>query len=216
MKVVAVIPIKMNSKRLKNKNLLPFGDNETLLSNICKIAEGCKGVDETYVFSSSEYLEEHITNNVKYLKRDEKFDSDTTSMNEILYDFSLKVDADVYVLIHATAPFIKSSTIDEAITNVKGDDCDSSFAVRPLKEFLWDEKNPINYNPSRIPRTQDLTGYYYETSSFYVFQKDILQNDMRRIGYTPKKIIISELESIDIDEKIDYDYALLKRAENNE
>lgn len=208
MMIVAVIPIKMGSKRLSNKNLLPFGES-SLLVNICEIAKMSQYLDEVYVYSSSEHLKDLLPSGVKFLLRDERFDSDETSMNDILYEFSKLIDSDIYVLLHSTAPFIKIESIDSGIMSVISEGFDSAFAVKELHEFLWNKKNPVNYQLDKTPRTQDLKGYYIETSSFYVYKKEIIRDYHRRIGFNHRMITVSDIESIDIDEKLDYDFALL-------
>ena len=115
----------MGSKRLPNKNLLPFGD-ETLLGNACKIALKSKYINEIYVFSSSEYLQKHIPKDVKFLKRDASLDSDETTGNQILKAFSNIIKSDIYVLLHATAPFLNSDVLDEGIENVISKKFDSA------------------------------------------------------------------------------------------
>lgn len=54
----------------------------------------------------------------------------------MLKAFAEDVDADIYVLAHATAPFIKAKTIETAIDKVKNEEYDSAFTVKPIQEFL--------------------------------------------------------------------------------
>lgn len=205
-KVTAIIPIKMNSKRLPNKNLLYLGD-QTLLENICNILLKSKNINEIYVYSSSNYLESLLPVGVKFLERSKELDSDETSMNQILKNFSEKIISDIYILVHSTAPFISVDSINNGIEAVLSGKFDSSFSVKLLNEFIWDDYKPINYNLDNIPRTQDLKGYYLETSGFYVFERNLIFDYNRRIGFKPKKILVSSIEAIDIDEKLDYDLA---------
>lgn len=207
-KVTAIIPIKMNSKRLPNKNLLKIGE-KSLIENTCSILQNSKIIKDVYVYSSSKYLEQILPKGIKFLERNIELDSDETSMNQILKKFSEEIISEIYVLVHSTAPFITIDSIDSGIEAVLSGNYDSSFSVRLLKEFIWDEKNPLNYNLENIPRTQDLKGYYIETSGFYVFERTLITDFNRRIGFNPKKILINDIEAIDIDEKLDYEFAQL-------
>ena len=56
-------------------------------------------------------------------------------------------------------------------------------------------------------RTQEMNPIYWETSAFYIFKKDILINFNRRIGFNPFMVQTNRIESIDIDDKEDYDLA---------
>lgn len=197
----------MNSKRLPGKNLFPF-NGTTLLGNVCNISLNSKYINEHYVFSSSSYLVDKIPSKVKFLPRDSKFDEDISTMNDILFNFSSLIKADIYVLLHATAPFIKTSSIDKGIESLLTENYDSALSVIKLKEFLWNKSSPINYNPLKIPRTQDLSGYFIETCGFYIFKSDVIQNRKTRIGLLPNLIEVEEIEAVDIDNKIDYQFAI--------
>ena len=86
--------------------------------------------------------------------------------------FSLSVPADIYVLAHATAPFLKSDSINKAVQAVKTGEYDSAIAVRKMQEFLWRDGKAVNYDPLKIPRTQDLEPLYVETTGMYINNPD--------------------------------------------
>lgn len=207
MKVVALVPIKMNNERTPGKNTKRFKDGTPLIQFILKALQACNEVDETYVYCSNEKIKEYMIPGAKYLKRDEKFDTATADVNDMFYTFSTEVDADVYVLAHATAPFLDPKSIDDGVCAVKSGDYDSAIAVRKMQEFLWQDGKPVNYEPEHIPRTQDLTPYFVETTGLYIFSKDVIQNLRRRIGDNPYMIEVSEVEATDINNPIDFQIA---------
>ena len=51
-KITAVIPVRAGSKRLPNKNILPFGDSNLLIHKIRQLKQ-VKGVDTIVVSSDS-------------------------------------------------------------------------------------------------------------------------------------------------------------------
>lgn len=57
---------------------------------------------------------------------------------------------------------------------------DSALTVEKLQEFLWKDGKPFNYNPSSIPRTQDLEPYYTETCGMYIYTSNLIKNEGRR------------------------------------
>lgn len=207
MKTVAVVPMKLNNSRLPNKNTKAFKNGEPLCSYILNTLLKVEGIDEVYVYCSNEQICEFIPEGVKYLKRGEDLDRDTTKMNEVLERFSNDVDADVYVMTHTTAPFIKAQSIATGLNAVINEDYDSSFAVKKLQDFLWKDGIPFNYSLDNIPRTQDLEPLYCETSGFYIYKKEIIKEHGRRIGFNPYLVEIGEIESIDIDEREDFEIA---------
>ena len=115
MKTVAVVPIKMNNERLPGKNTKCFDNGEPLIKYVLSSLSKVKNIDEIYVFCSNETICEYLPENVKYLKREEWLDLSSTSITDVLTSFADNVDADIYVLSHATAPFISSESIEKAL-----------------------------------------------------------------------------------------------------
>ena len=97
MKVVAFVPIRLNSKRVVGKNLKMLGD-KPLLQYILDTLTSTPAVDEVYVYCSQEEVIPLLPQGVKFLKRDESLDRDETLGQEIYDAFTKEVDADVYVL----------------------------------------------------------------------------------------------------------------------
>ncbi len=207
MKVVALVPIKMNNERTPGKNTKLFDDGTPLIHFILKSLSNAKEVDETYVYCSKEEIKEYLTDGVNYLKRDEKYDTSTADVNDMFYAFSQAVDADIYVLAHATAPFQTPESIDRGVLAVKSGEYDSAIAVTKMQEFVWENGKPMNYNPENIPRTQDLAPLFVETTGMYIFTKEVITNLRRRIGNNPYMLEVSKLEATDINDPIDFEIA---------
>ena len=188
MKTVAFVPIKMNSQRLPHKNILPLG-NRALCWYIFDVLLNVKEIDEVYVYCSDDRIVEYIPQNVIYKS------------------FIDEVDADVYILAHATSPFIKSETIHNALSNVLYNGNDSAFSAQRIQTFSWFKGKPLNYEFEDVPRTQDIEPVLVETSAFYIFKKEVFKEHKRRIGFTPYIQEVDDVEAIDIDEKKDYDLA---------
>ncbi len=204
MKSVAFVPIKLNNERFPNKNITPFDSGKPLISYILDTLLKVKNVDEIYVYCSSEEIIPYLPEGVKFLKREKYLDLSTTSFNEVLVTFAEKVDADVYALTHATAPFIESKSIELGVEKVLSGDYDSALAVTKLQEFVWKDGRPFNYDVEHIPRTQDLEPLYTETCGLFVYTRDLILNKKRRIGDTPYLVEVSKIEACDINTKEDF------------
>ena len=207
MKVVAFVPIKLNSSRLPHKNILDLNGKPLcyyLPSNLLKV----NGIDEIYVYCSDENIMDYLPDGVKYLKRDKYYDGDLVKGQEIYERFIKEVDADVYVLAHVTAPFIKSESISNALDKVLDEDYDSAMSVKKIKTFVWYKGKTLNYSLEDIPRTQDIEPIYYETSAFFIFKKEVFTKlNRRRIGNKPYFQEIDDVEAIDIDYPEDFKFA---------
>ncbi|MDD6157379.1 MAG: acylneuraminate cytidylyltransferase family protein [Lachnospiraceae bacterium] len=207
MKTVAFVPIKMNNERTPGKNTKCFDDGTPLIHCILQSLKEAREVDEIYVYCSKEDIKGYLLPDVHYLKRDEKFDSAQADVNDMFYTFSTEVDADIYVLAHATAPFQTAGTIDEGIRIVKEGQYDSAVAVKKMQDFMWQDGKPLNYVIEHIPRTQDLKPIYIETTGLYVYTKTVIQEMRRRIGQNPYLLEVSEIEAIDINNPVDFEIA---------
>ena len=204
MKIVAIVPMKLNNRRLPQKNTKRFTNGKPLCSYILSTLLEIDKIDEVYVYCSNPEIKEFIPNKVKFLQRSESLDKDTTSMTEVLTCFTKEVPADIYVMTHTTAPFISKESIQKGLESVVSEKYDSSFAAKKLQDFLWMEGKPFNYTLDNIPRTQDLQPIYEETSGFYIYTHDVMTELHRRIGENPFIVEIGEIESIDIDEAEDF------------
>ena len=204
MKTIAVVPIKLNSNRLPHKNIKSFTNGEPLCNYILNTLSGIRLIDEVYVYCSKTEIRNYIPKHVKFLKRDEQLDQDTTKINEVLISFAKEIEADVYVMAHTTAPFVKKESIEKGLISVMNRGYDSAFAVKKLQDFLWKDNKPFNYDLEYIPRTQDLEPIYEETSGFYIYKRNVMLDYNRRIGRNPYMVEVSEIEGIDIDEEEDF------------
>ena len=172
MKIVGIMPIKMQNERLPGKNTKMLGTKPLLqhaLDNLVKT----KLCDSIKVFCSTEEIIPYLPEGVSFLKRDPVLDLPTSNFTQIFDSFIEQVDADIYVFMHATAPFVSVDTMKECIESVVSNKYDSSFCATIIQDFLWMDNKPLNFDASNLPRSQDLKPIYRETSGVYVFTKDV-------------------------------------------
>ena len=166
-----------------------------------------RNIDATYVYCSDTSIAPLLPAGVTLLQRDTSLDSDTT-LGEQIYDaFTREVQADIYVLAHATSPFIRPATIEEAVARVQSGECDSAFSAERIQTFAWYGGRPLNYSLTHVPRTQELEPVYAETSAFFVFGRDVWCKHHRRIGERPYVAVTDRIESTDIDNPDDFTLA---------
>lgn len=207
MKTVAFIPIKMNNERIPGKNTKKFYDVSPLILFIQKTLVQCKEIDEIYVYCSQDGIKEYLLPEINYIKRDKKYDTANADVNDMFRTFSIAVPADIYVLAHATAPFLSAASIDKGVNMVKSAAYDSACAVRKFQDFVWKDDMPFNYDAYKIPRTQDLPPMYVETTGLYIFTKEVIQKRKSRIGYKPYLLEVSKIEATDVNDPIDFEIA---------
>lgn len=203
MKTVAFVPIRLNSQRVEGKNLRLLG-GEPLLCHILRALLRTRHIDEVYVYCSNEAIRPLLPDGVRFLRRSEALDRDTTLGREIYDAFTAEVDADLYLLAHATSPFIRPETIDGALEKVLSGEYDSAFSAEKIQTFAWYGGRPLNYSPDNIPRTQTIEPVYIETSAFFIFPRTLWCQRHRRIGDRPYMAVIDRIEGLDIDYPEDF------------
>ena len=206
MTIAGFMPIKLHNERCPGKNTRLLG-NKPLLQYELDNLKATGLCDSISVFCSNEAVIPYLPEGVTFVKRPEYLDLPTSNFTQFTEVFTEKQDADIYVMAHATAPFISIETMTELIEAVKSGNYDSAFCAQKIQTFLWQENKPLNFDPSNLPRTQDLKPIYQETSGVYVFRKEVFQKFRRRIGQKPYIKVVSFKEAIDIDEEEDFSIA---------
>lgn len=200
------MPIKLHNERCPGKNLRLLGDKPLLqheLNNL-KLTGLCDSIN---VYCSDEAVIPFLPVGINFVKRPKYLDLPTSNFTQIFDSFLETVDADIYVYAHATAPFITVETMQQCIDAVKSGGYDSAFCAVKLQDYLWQDGEPLNFDASNLPRTQDLKPIYQETSGVYVFTKEVYQKYRRRIGKKPFIKEVSFKEAVDIDNPEDFELA---------
>ena len=207
MKTVAFMPIKLNNERVPGKNLKEFSDGQLLISFMLRTMLEVKTdgfLDEVIVFCSKEEICNYLPEGVRWIKRPEFLDTQKAKSNDIIGEFLKTVEADIYVMCHATSPFIGKEHIEECIKAVQSGKYDSAFSGRKIQNFMWQDGKPLNFDRANYPRTQDLTPIFEELPTPYVFTKKVFEETGGRTGYTPFISDCSTVEAIDIDNPEDF------------
>ena len=202
-KIVAIIPIKQNSQRVKNKNFKKI-NNIPLYELTLKKLKKCN-FDEVYVDTDSDEIKKYcVKNKINIIHRLKSLSKNTANGNDLLNYHAKIIDADFYFQLFITAPLIKISSIISILKKSKKHD--SILTVQSLYTWFWFKKKPVNYNPKILPRSQDAQPIIVETTALYGIKKNSLKKRRCRIGLNPFFYELSEKECIDLDNKKDFDY----------
>jgi CMP-N-acetylneuraminic acid synthetase len=206
-KCIGFIPVKKNSTRLPSKNFLKFGNKKLYQYFILKVIKS--NLDDVYVNTDSEEVIQWCKkNNIKYLVRPDNLSFDSANGNDLLMFDASKINSDVYFQLFVTSPFLKIKTINEAISIIKKNNkYDCIFTAEKMNTWFWYKNRPLNYNPKVLPRSQDSTFVVKETTGLYAIKKNSLKKNRSRIGSNPYMLFVNKVESLDIDEQIDYEIA---------
>ena len=206
MKIVAIVPIKLKSKRLKNKNFKRINGRPLYKYLLDKLK--FTNFDEIYVDSNSPEIEEYCKlKNYKFIKRLPKLAHDNANGNDLLNYHSKIINADIYFQLFITAPLLKIKTINNCIKKIKkSKKYDSILTSKSVQTWFWYKGKPVNYDPKILPRSQDADPLVFETTGLYGIRKKILLSKKARIGNKPYFYEVSDEEAIDLDNLKDFGY----------
>ena len=209
MKIKALIPVRSGSQRVKNKNIAPFA-NTSLLEIKIKQLLRITGLDGVVVNSNSdEMLEIAGSLGAETIKRDEYFASSGVSMNEVYENMAQNMECDTVLFADATNPLIKDETIIRVLNDWKtiNDSYDSIATVHSIKEFMWLNGKPLNYDADNKPRSQDLPNIQALNYAVHILPRELMICKKDIVGYKPKFVEINEIEATDIDTPTDFEFA---------
>lgn len=216
-KIVALLPMKANSVRVKGKNFRNFLGKPLfrwILDTLLEVQE----IDQIIINTDAREIlaKNGLIDTSRIIIRDRKQDicGDHVSMNLVLADDIEHVLADLYLMTHTTNPLMSKNTIRSAlgafrVASAEGR-ADSLFTVDKIQTRLYREDgSPVNHDPNNLIPTQELEPWYEENSNLYIFTADSFMKTNARIGEKPMMFEGPYFESIDIDTPADWDFAVV-------
>ena len=182
MKIVAIIPIKSSSKRVKGKNFRIVGKKPLYKHLLDKLKK--TNFDEIYIDSDSTEIKKYCHKmGYKFIKRLPKLAKDNANGNDLLNYHSKIIKADIYFQLFVTAPLLKVSTINKCIKILnKTKNKDSIFTVNKIYSWFWFQNKPVNYRPKILPRSQDAKPIIQETTALYGIKKKSLKKNKFKLN----------------------------------
>ncbi len=216
-RIVALLPMKANSVRVRGKNFREF-NGKPLFRWILDTLLQIKEIDLIVINTdASGILADGGLDETDHLKiRDRKLElcGDHVSMNRVLSDDIDNVPADLYLMTHTTNPLMSAETIRSAIAafcaaNKEGT-ADSLFTVDKVQaRFYRSDCSPVNHDPDNLIPTQELEPWFEENSNLYIFTAQSFKKTQARIGSQPMMYLSPAFESIDIDTPDDWNFAVV-------
>ena len=222
MKITAVIVAKKESKRLTNKNMLPFGYSNLLGHKIRQLRK-CRTIDEIIVGSDcDDILSFSESFGAQGVKRPDEFcDERNCSANQMISNMCSLINTDTVVWTHCTNPLIQPNTYDKAVDtylqkinekNGIGDHFDSLISVSVVQEHFWMQCKrpyPIYHDPYHNEHVlaKDLPKLYKQNGAIFIQTHEQMEKNSYFYGESPYLFITPEAESFDINTELDYKIA---------
>ena len=156
--IIAVIPIREGSQRVKDKNLRPINKKNLLIYKIEKLKK-IKYIDEIIVNSDSEEAIKIAKDyQINFWKRDKYFASSSCTNSEFWGHIADTTDCENIMFTNCTSPLVKIETYNAILEKYKKlkNVNDSINTVTDEKQFLYLENKALNFDPkkkSQIHRT---------------------------------------------------------------
>ena len=208
MKVTAILPIRAQSQRVKNKNILQI-NGKPLYYYILNTLKQCKTVNKIVINTDYENIHNEFRHDPQVILMDRAdYLKGNCDINMVIESVLNKIDGNYFLQTHATNPLLKSSTIDKSVKKYfeVENRYDTLFSVTRVQKRLWSmDCVPLNHNITDEPTTQNLKPYYEENSNLYIFSKTSFRKaGNKRIGVKPHMYEMEKLEATDIDDMEDF------------
>ncbi|MEM6942211.1 MAG: acylneuraminate cytidylyltransferase family protein [Pseudomonadota bacterium] len=209
-RVVALLPMKANSVRVKSKNFRSFAGRplyQWILETLLQLDE----IDEVVINTDAQAeLAAHGFDAIEHggrvtiRSRPKAIRGDLVSMNRVIADDLAHVPADIYLMTHTTNPLLSPETVSRAFDAFRAASAagraDSLFTVNRVQtRFYRADGSAVNHDPENLIRTQDLEPWFEENSNLYLFTATSFAATGARIGQRPMLFETPKLEALDID-----------------
>ena len=202
--ITAVVAVRAGSQRVKNKNIRPFG-NTNLLEMKLQLLKEVKLIDKIIVNSDCDKMLSIAKNHgVKAHKREAYYASSEATNTEFHGHIGEVTNSETIFLAPVCSPFVTVRSHEQAIRHYLENDYDSMTSVSDVKNHLWLDGNPLNYDLRNVPNSQDLPEIVKLTYGITIVNRDIMKKEKRVVGNNPGFYKLDEIESIDIDTEFDF------------
>tara|TARA_Y100000022_G_C13141387_1_gene325134 strand:+ start:117 stop:803 length:687 start_codon:yes stop_codon:yes gene_type:complete len=206
--IVAIIPARGGSKRIRDKNLYPLL-KKPILQHSIEQAKKSKLLKDVFVSSdNNDILNFAKQNNCKTIIRPLNLADDFSSSEDALIHASEFIENNYFkinsiMMLQCTSPIRKSYDIDKAINLFYESKATSLISVVENKRFIWEQsKNKLyslNYDYKNRPRTQNVNKQYMETGSIYITEKEYLLKTRNRLGGKIIPFIMNYITNFELD-----------------
>ncbi len=202
--ITAVIPVRSGSKRCINKNIRPFGDTNLLelrIQTLLKVPEISKIVVNT---DCDEMIKIAKKYRVEIYKREDKYSTDTCSGNELYYCLAKSCKSEIILIAYVISPFINENDYTEAIKLFYDKNVDAVYSMEKIKEFMFYENKPVNFQSNQICRSQELPNYYNATHGIVIVKNKLVLENKNIWFPNCAMYYVDQLKAINIDGNYDF------------
>lgn len=224
LKILAIIPARSGSKRVKNKNIKLLGGKPLIIHTI-EQAQKSNYINKIVITTDGQEIAEVAKKSkADVIIRPPEISGDGSTeyeyYNHVLTTLKVEEDyePDLIVNLYPTSPFRKTETIDRAIERIISfPEAECLRSVRkcsehPYKmwrvigEFLEPFVPSKNHNLHTFS-TQLFPEVYIQNASIYIIKTDAFHRHKATIGNNILSFVMGDEESVDINSELDFKIA---------
>lgn len=210
-RILAIVPARLGSKRIKNKNIFPFKGKPMIIHTL-KVAKKCKYIDKIVVSTNSKKIQNicKLAGVYTPFLREHACDDYSTAQEATLFAIQQAETYfgkfDIVIQLMANCPLRSLKNLNSSIKNFFANRLNSqiSFFEYNFANPWWAHKiikgkiTPLN-KKNLFKRSQDLQKLYCPTGSIWISDISVLKK--YKTFYSPNYgyFIIKFDEAIDID-----------------
>jgi len=212
MKIVCMIPARMGSKRIPNKNVRLLG-GIPLISHAIRAAKEANCFDEIYVNSESDTLGAiALDEGVSFHKRPSSLSTDSATNDQFTEEFLHEVDCDYVIQLLPTSPFITAQEIKLFTQKALENKYDTLVSVKDNQIECVYKQRPINFDQKKpSPPSQEVTPVQAYACTLMGWKKSNFLSNMNTYGCAyhggegrVKFLTVKGFCEIDIDHEEDF------------
>ena len=204
--LTAVIPVRKGSRRLRNKNLAPFGGSTLLEHKIAQLKSFLPSSNILVSSDSEEMLEIASHHGVRAHIRPAEYADDVEGkpLGETIGLLAEAAETEHILWAQVTSPLVDADLYlraAKAYFEALEKGFDSLVSVQRVRDYLRDEHGPLNYNIGKghLP-SQFLPDVWKVTYGVIMAPKQKMSAWNYYYGESPLLLEVSKFEAVDIDD----------------
>lgn len=156
MKSIAMIPARMGSQRLKQKNLREL-DGVPLITRAIRKCKEAGVFDEIWVNSEHPQFRENAeSESVQFHQRPEALGSNQATSEQFVAEFLNCHDCTYLFQVHSIAPLLSVNDVKRFVERMKQGDYDCLLSYEPIQIECAFEGKPVNFKLTEKTNSQEL------------------------------------------------------------
>ena len=216
----AIIPLRSNSKGLKNKNILIFKNKINLVNYTLKKIINIKKIKKIHILTDSNYYKKKIIDHKKINKnyqRKKKLSQGNSQIDDLINDFLLNYNTNIknnnFLLFQVTSPNLKKDEIIKTLEFIDKNKVSSLMHVTEVLENPYEiieikgEKWKHLMKKRVVNRQNYLKKFMFITGSLFFFTRNFFSKNKKIFNSKTYPYKIDRINFIDIDDKFTFELA---------